>query len=130
MDPDPDPYWPPISSSGSGSGSVKNEYGSTTLTFLLGLRGYLEIFWEPVSELDLWMDGMVTSLFCRIDCRGRVSERTGRANAHGLLIFTVLIPYCVGDPHVFGPPGSGSIIQRYGSGPDPSLFSFPFLIRC
>jgi hypothetical protein len=25
------------------------------------------------------------------------------------------------DPHVFGPPGSGSIIQRYGSGsaPDP-----------
>jgi hypothetical protein len=27
-DPDPDPYWPP---SGSGSGSVKNEYGSTTL---------------------------------------------------------------------------------------------------
>ncbi len=30
---DPDPYWPPTSSSGSGSGSgsVKNEYGSTTL---------------------------------------------------------------------------------------------------
>ncbi len=31
MDPDLDPYWPPPSSSGSGSGSVKNEYGSTTL---------------------------------------------------------------------------------------------------
>ncbi len=31
----------------------------------------------------------------------------------------------VGDPHphVFGPPGSGSISQRYGSG------SFPFLIK-
>ncbi len=29
---DPDPYWPPTSSSGSGSGSVKNEYGSTTLS--------------------------------------------------------------------------------------------------
>jgi hypothetical protein len=29
LDPDPDPYWPPPSS--SGSGSVKNEYGSTTL---------------------------------------------------------------------------------------------------
>jgi hypothetical protein len=27
------------------------------------------------------------------------------------------------DPHVFGPPGSGSISQRYGSG------SFPFLIK-
>jgi hypothetical protein len=30
------------------------------------------------------------------------------------------------DPHVFGPPGSASIIQRYGSGSpaqDPSLFS-------
>jgi hypothetical protein len=26
-------------------------------------------------------------------------------------------------PHVFGPPGSGSISQRYGSG------SFPFLIK-
>jgi hypothetical protein len=27
--------------------------------------------------------------------------------------------------HVFGPPGSGTISQRYGpgSGPDPSLFS-------
>ena len=27
------------------------------------------------------------------------------------------------DPHVFGPPGSGSISQRYGSGlaPDPSI---------
>ncbi len=37
MDPDPkldpDPYWPPTSSSGSGSGSVKNEYGSITLQF-------------------------------------------------------------------------------------------------
>jgi hypothetical protein len=31
----------------------------------------------------------------------------------------------VGDPeHVFGPPGSGSISQRYGSGSG----SFPFLI--
>ncbi len=27
------------------------------------------------------------------------------------------------DPHVFGPPGTGSISQRYGSG------SFPFLIK-
>jgi hypothetical protein len=27
------------------------------------------------------------------------------------------------DPDIFGPPGSGSISQRYGSG------SFPFLIR-
>jgi hypothetical protein len=31
LDPDPDPYWPPSGSSGSGSGSVKNEYGSETL---------------------------------------------------------------------------------------------------
>jgi hypothetical protein len=31
LDPDPDPYWPPSGSTGSGSGSVKNEYGSTTL---------------------------------------------------------------------------------------------------
>jgi hypothetical protein len=31
LDPDPDPYWPPVSNSGSGSGSGKNEYGSTTL---------------------------------------------------------------------------------------------------
>jgi hypothetical protein len=29
LDPDPDPYWSPTSYSGSGSG--KNEYGSTTL---------------------------------------------------------------------------------------------------
>jgi hypothetical protein len=33
LDPDPDPYWPPPSS--SGSGSVKNEYGSTTLSATL-----------------------------------------------------------------------------------------------
>ncbi len=30
------------------------------------------------------------------------------------------------DPHVSGPPGSGSISQRYGSGSG----SFPFLSRC
>ncbi len=30
------------------------------------------------------------------------------------------------DPHVFGPPGSGSISQRYGSGSG----TFPFLIKC
>jgi len=29
VDPDPDPYWSPTAN--SGSGSVKNEYGSTTL---------------------------------------------------------------------------------------------------
>ncbi len=29
------------------------------------------------------------------------------------------------DPHVFGPPGSGSISQRYGSGS--GYGSFPFL---
>jgi hypothetical protein len=35
------------------------------------------------------------------------------------------MPGSVGDPdpHVFRPPGSGSIRQRYGSG------SFPFLIK-
>jgi hypothetical protein len=27
------------------------------------------------------------------------------------------------DPHVFGPPGSGSVSQRYGTDPDPFLFS-------
>jgi hypothetical protein len=31
---DPDPYWSPTSNSGSGSGSVKNEYGSTTLVLI------------------------------------------------------------------------------------------------
>ncbi len=29
------------------------------------------------------------------------------------------------DPHVFGPSGSGSISQRYGSGSE----SFPFLMK-
>ncbi len=33
MDPDPDPYWP--SSGSTGSGSVKNKYGSETLLFLV-----------------------------------------------------------------------------------------------
>jgi hypothetical protein len=31
------------------------------------------------------------------------------------------------DPHVFGPPGSGSISQRFGSGSGSG--SFPFLIN-
>jgi hypothetical protein len=31
------------------------------------------------------------------------------------------------DPHVFGPPGSGSISQRYGSGSGSG--TFPFLIK-
>jgi hypothetical protein len=33
------------------------------------------------------------------------------------------------DPHVFGPPGSGSISQRYGSGSGARSGSFPFLIK-
>jgi hypothetical protein len=40
------------------------------------------------------------------------------------------VPFNVGDPdqdhHVFGPPGSGSISQRYGSGSGSG--SFPYLI--
>ncbi len=36
MDPDPDLYWSPTSYSGSGSGTGKNEYGSSTL--VLGLK--------------------------------------------------------------------------------------------
>jgi hypothetical protein len=36
------------------------------------------------------------------------------------------------DPHVFGPPGSGSVSQRYGSGSVSQRYgsgSFPFLIK-
>ncbi len=48
-DPDPDPYWPPTPS--SGSGSVKNEYGSTTLPlkywFLYSLY-ILHFYWTRV----------------------------------------------------------------------------------
>jgi hypothetical protein len=54
-----------------------------------------------------------------------------------ILYFIILIDfYCavgsVGDPdpedpHVVGPPGSGSAVQRYGSGS--SSGSFPFLIK-
>ncbi len=44
------------------------------------------------------------------------------------VILLQLLTYSVGDPdpqdpHVFGPPGSGSISRRYGSG------SFSFLIK-
>jgi hypothetical protein len=39
------------------------------------------------------------------------------------------LPASVGDPdpHVFGPPGSGSISQRFGSGYRSGSVSFPFL---
>jgi hypothetical protein len=35
----------------------------------------------------------------------------------------------VGDPDVFGPPGSGSISQRHGSGFGSGSRSFAFLIK-
>ncbi len=42
--------------------------------------------------------------------------------------FTFYLATSVGDPnlqdpHVFWPSGSGSLSQRYGMDPDPSLFS-------
>ncbi len=33
------------------------------------------------------------------------------------------------DPHIFGPPGSGSISQRYGFGSGSGSGSFAFLIK-
>jgi hypothetical protein len=42
---------------------------------------------------------------------------------------STIVAVSVGDPHVFGPPKSGSISQRYGSrsGSGSSSRSFPFL---
>ncbi len=50
---------------------------------------------------------------------------------YNLILATRILDSSVGDPdpqdpHVFGPPGSGSISQRYGSGSRSG--SFPFLI--
>ncbi len=39
---DPDPYWPPSGS--TGSGSVKNEYGSETLLFRHFLNKWYKLF--------------------------------------------------------------------------------------
>jgi hypothetical protein len=48
-------------------------------------------------------------------------------------IFFIIVgdPDLEPDPHVFGPPGSGFISERYGSGTgsESSFGSFPFLIN-
>ncbi len=89
MDPDPDPYtdpyWPPSGSTGSGSGSVKNEYGSETLPLMImrnenvifpagvvggrgGRGGRLGISWKPawvsppVERLEAWKPSMPVKL--------------------------------------------------------------------
>ncbi len=62
MDPDPypdpysDPYWPPSGS--SGSGSVKNEYGSETLLFslLAGLWIRNVFFLDPDPTFQMVSD--------------------------------------------------------------------------
>jgi hypothetical protein len=46
-------------------------------------------------------------------------------NQYQILNDSVGDPESTGDPHVFGPPGPGSISQRYG----PGSGSFPFLIE-
>ncbi len=43
LDPYPDPFWSPASTSGSGSGSVKNEYGFETLA--KKKLGHIKKFW-------------------------------------------------------------------------------------
>ncbi len=45
---DPDPYWPPSGSSGSGSVSVKNEYGSETLLAALCFTDFID--WRYVHS--------------------------------------------------------------------------------
>ncbi len=49
---DPDPYWSPTSN--SGTGSVKNEYGSTTLVFIQS-----EV---PITATDAAVDQVVKLL--------------------------------------------------------------------
>ncbi len=55
---------------------------------------------------------------CATDQNYFIAQRTGNTWANTVLTTNT----SVGDPHVFGPPGSGSISQSYGPG------SFPFLI--
>ncbi len=51
---DPDPYWPQSGSSGSGSGSVKNEYGSETLVFTDVLTvGRLDVDGQSFAPIGL-----------------------------------------------------------------------------
>jgi hypothetical protein len=63
-DPYPDPNWPPSGSSGSGSGSVKNEYGSETLASMKTIAAkqkknaklILHIILELVNKFGLTID--------------------------------------------------------------------------
>ncbi len=51
----------------------------------------------------------------------RTGERAEQVQAHS--VGSSVVDPDPQDPHVFGPPGSGSISQRYGSG------SFSFLVN-
>ncbi len=68
-------------------------------------------FIAAVKDLDFWL-GEVEALL--------TTDELGQSTVPypTLVIEPVRINQCSGstDPHVFGPPGSGSISQRYGSG--------------
>jgi hypothetical protein len=53
----------------------------------------------------------------RLLAAGRLHQRQGQLSCrYYLLVLVDSVPDLDPDPHVFGPPGSGSISKMYGSG--------------
>jgi hypothetical protein len=65
--------------------------------------------------------GLKSLILCTLDHKNTFNKIFG-----GFIMRKAVLEIHPQDPHVFGPPGSGSISQRYGSGSDSG--SFPFLV--
>jgi hypothetical protein len=111
---------------------------------------YIQIIGE-LLQADLLRVGPAPAELCslvvehpplRVVSEAQVRQHLGpplpqRVRQHQTLVVRVLINYSKlnrnqrwdPDPHVFGPPGSGSISQMYGSGSGSDFRSFPFLIN-
>jgi hypothetical protein len=71
-------------------------------------------------------------LFCSWEPQQTVHQLTYRKiNIYQIILSKNSLSTSVGDPdpRVIGPPGSGSISQRYGSASGTGSGSFPFLIK-
>ncbi len=64
----------------------------------------------------MWDGSMDISIYITVQNVSTIMEPVFRIRIHRIHMFLGLPDPDPPDPHVFGPPGSGSTSQRYGSG--------------
>ncbi len=124
-------YWPP--SSGSAEAKILKQYTIPTLLCGVPVMCYLKNAFHAClfTSSSLWGEGASCTLKMWLleysylnlpwyelsSLPYNMEESYQNANIIQFKIATVLVYPSNADPCVFRPPGSGSVSQRYGSGP-------------